>query len=875
MMLGVLLAGALVILYSSIGLWLVKILVCALIVGAYLYRRSIVGAEHTLQPRRRHAGLKLGYGEGWESANKAWEQDNIALNNEEDYLFERRPLFSNHLNRLLHWVVRDFVSSWFESIAQGPAFPNQVEMTIRYTLTRFKGIFLEKQLDITNLTFQKIVPMITSHLAEFSMAEEVVRRGDVSWRGLTESEEVDRVIASHYKDGNLHLGASLKHSELKSVQQEHLRKIVGQILPFVMPAEEVGSKTVFVLVREIVCCAVLQPLFELMSDADIFNQAIEALADSWLQDRRTVSKVRAAIRSQTEMSFPKSEGRSFNSRLQNYINDPTDHNYESVVNTVRRCSSLIDARRYRTELLIELSKTRERLTDGESTRLRNALNKLDILRRRLDDRIAKLSGSDELVGDNGGGSSGMETDTLTLSDLIADSTGLSYFMEYMDRMQRMPVLQFWLTVDGIKDPLEDSSIGEITPRDSFTFTESYDIVHLYETFLQPQLVNVGNQNLSSIVDFVTLLDKASPKQYIAARTAILKTQEEIFQVMNNEDFPAFRNTNLFHTYVSSYIVPPLRERTSTGMSNIQWKPTNTFDTLSMQDSIQGVQVNSENIADAVSTALNDIVHSADSDDARSIISRLSLDKSTASLKTPTDTTQLLEDLSVDMIDSSSDLLSRSKLFDDDEDNNSDSNSLNGLLNAGSTDFESGLSEVSYNSVEKDIQLDLIQEIDNLSKDIEQLDRESKVLDVLLRKANTKKDLSEKRILRKSQRSLQLERQRKELQRQVYLLQTSEGSLRERVKINSTSVGRDRKSDYVVYNITVEQIKSDNSVIGEWTVNRRYNDFFSLHKHLSHNFGLIKRLEFPKKKVVGKLQPSFVETRRLQLETYLKVRLASG
>lgn len=48
---------------------------------------------------------------------------------------------------------------------------------------------------------------------------------------------------------------------------------------------------------------------------------------------------------------------------------------------------------------------------------------------------------------------------ITLRDILSNPSSLSYFMEFMDRRNRSLLVQFWLTVETFKNPLEavDSS----------------------------------------------------------------------------------------------------------------------------------------------------------------------------------------------------------------------------------------------------------------------------------------------------------------------------------------------------------------------------------------------------------------------------------
>lgn len=57
---------------------------------------------------------------------------------------------------------------------------------------------------------------------------------------------------------------------------------------------------------------------------------------------------------------------------------------------------------------------------------------------------------------------------------------------------------------------------------------------------------------------------------------------------------------------------------------------------------------------------------------------------------------------------------------------------------------------------------------------------------------------------------------------------------------------------------------------QWAVARRYSEFFQLHQQLRAKFDSVKQLEFPRRRVVMKLQKDFLEKRRIALDKYLKV-----
>jgi sorting nexin-25 len=176
------------------------------------------------------------------------------------------------IDGLIDLILRDFVRSWYDRISSQPAFTIEVDRAIRAALANI----LERVLavDLVELTTSRFVPIITQHLRDFYEAERVVKGKRLS-RNVTESDELDLAIAGKYKDGNLHPAASLAFSNLKSIQQQHLRSIVMRLLPQILPKSMTSSPAVTVLIKEIVSCAVLYPITQMLSDPDTWNQLIE------------------------------------------------------------------------------------------------------------------------------------------------------------------------------------------------------------------------------------------------------------------------------------------------------------------------------------------------------------------------------------------------------------------------------------------------------------------------------------------------------------------------------------------------------------------------------------------------------------------------
>jgi sorting nexin-25 len=210
-------------------------------------------------------------------AATAWRNEITALEARQAY--RKTPLYpvsfvvSHALDDLIDLIIRDFVNSWYSNISKNPVFTNEVDKTIRLALANIRDMLLA--IDLVEVATTRLVPIMTAHFRDFFEAERAIRGKHLN-RSVTESEELDLAIAAKYRDGKLHPAASLAYSDLKLVQQEYLRNLVTTLLPKVLPESVIGSRAVSVLIKELVACAVLSPVMQILSDPDTWNQIMEA-----------------------------------------------------------------------------------------------------------------------------------------------------------------------------------------------------------------------------------------------------------------------------------------------------------------------------------------------------------------------------------------------------------------------------------------------------------------------------------------------------------------------------------------------------------------------------------------------------------------------
>ncbi|RDW72040.1 hypothetical protein BP5796_08074 [Coleophoma crateriformis] len=897
-------------------------------------------------------------------AAAAWKQEKAGLRTRQTY--QRQPLcadsfiVSSALDDLLELIIRDFVKSWYAGISKNPVFPNEVDKTIRLALIGLLDRL--KRVDIVEVVTIRIVPILTTHFKDFYDAERTIRGKHLN-RNVTESEELDLAIAGKYRDGKLHPAASLAYSDTKLVQQEYIRDVVKGLLPELLPESVTASRAVSVLVTELVSCAVLAPTMQMLSDPDTWNQIMEAYGRTMLQDRSTVRKLRAAL-DQHASPAPKSKRAVPFPRL---AAGDSERKFEKFIRAIRRVNNLSDARRFRSEVSSQMK--RDAMQEGQDPAY---LRRLDIGKRILDQCVSQLAaGTDRRMRSNEpvqNGNHPSAFENASLVELLHDPSGLSYFMEYMDRQNLMPLVQFWIVVDGFRNPLEDALADDDevpTTLPPWTDADRLDLAQINDAYLSRPELKVPEISKKLVRDFLKAGKQATAEQYFMARRAILRVQTAVLETMQENHFLNFKKSDLYYKCLTaqeaskaavpempsmgpstseSTLVKLVPSARTTSSQTVPTKPT----PISRASMPKFVHRRTDLRRVAVSSS--DLASQKNRQEDPMSASRLSLDGDSTPLFDDDDTDNDAMNSSIQSLDPEPEVTTpdnhvvqameaalnniledkpdvgelRATLFGDEDSllspnpsltNQSPRSSIDhrrvdlfgkeiekpsiaslGLVNTSSrigvfTDDDLFPDEEKFISDEHDDpdedrdqeledevveaapgDLGLAEAITALTTDIDRLAAQDAVVDSLLRKAELTNNGAELRILRKSKASLQREIRRKELQRQQYVVQESDNSLygRSTIKIKSIMVGKeDDGREYAVYAVEVHRIAGEQMPAATWTITRRYSEFLELHQRLRMRYPSVRHLDFPRRRMVMKLQTDFLHKRRLALEKYLK------
>ncbi|GKZ96612.1 intermediate filament protein [Aspergillus niger] len=882
-------------------------------------------------------------------ARHHWDQETQAFKSRSIYnpqsLYPQSFIVSEGIDELLSFATRDFVASWYQHISPNPTFVNEVDHTIRTAIGNLRDRLLAE--DLVSLVVSRIFPVLTSHLKEFEVAERLVRGRNLT-RNVTESEELDIAIASKYREGNLHPAAMLSLSDQKLLEQEYLRKIAVGLLPQLFPESVLNSRIVSVLIREIVACAVLFPLVSVLSDPDTWNQLMEAYGRTAIQDRKTVRKLRAALDEHASPAPRSKRGHPF-PRLSPH---DSERAFERFVRAIRRCNNLSDARRFRALVASQLK--RETMVEGQD---QVYLRRLETGKRVLDQKVAKLSapGGSQMSHASAAVSHFRRKNSIpqeaSLVDVMHDASGLSYFMEFMDRQQLMSLVQFWIVVDGFRNPLEDDFGDESSPTStSWTPADRSDMALISETYLSKPELKVTDESRRVVKAFLSAGKRATSEQYRKARTVILSTQSAVLDKLQEIYYPKFKQSDLYYKYLASdeasqagpqspkpsspniaevperRPLPPLMSRTSSQPGarpkDLRRAAVSSSDVRSMgklfdddessrrsfdsersvplfdddydtdplamstqslgKDSQNGeTEANQNQVIENMEAALNDIIASEPKntkieDLKNTEVSPSSLPASDPYPRSPRSSMDIpradsrTEDrikpsiASLGLVDRSS----RQGVFDDDLFPEQQKYIEDEYEEPMGTDTDPA--DQVHEAAPGD--LGLTEAIEALTADIDKLGSQESVVDTLTRKAELTNNTAELRILRKSKASIQREIHRKEMQRQQYIIQESDNSLygRSTVRIKSIVVGKEEDGrEFAMYVVEVQRNAGEQMPAASWAVARRYSEFHELHQKLRMRYPSVRHLEFPRRRVVLKLQKEFLQKRRLALEAYLQ------
>jgi sorting nexin-25 len=249
----------------------------------YIYLKYFV-SPHAKRKADSFKPLRFTHNSIWPRLEKLRQLDNTP--SQIKSLDLEDPEIEAAFNQLLQYMIRDFISSWFIKITGSPSeqsFPIAVDHIIRSAASNVSTRL--KNTDLLFVTINKIIPKMTNHISEFRTAETSLR-GKSLERSVTQSDELDLLLASRFRHGKLHPALTTAAVTTKPTEIVYLRHLIERVLPFIIEKKELSSGPVRVVIREIVSNSVLQPVLDMLADPDFWNQTI----DTYVRGKKFMQK---------------------------------------------------------------------------------------------------------------------------------------------------------------------------------------------------------------------------------------------------------------------------------------------------------------------------------------------------------------------------------------------------------------------------------------------------------------------------------------------------------------------------------------------------------------------------------------------------------
>ncbi|CDK26548.1 unnamed protein product [Kuraishia capsulata CBS 1993] len=803
----------------------------------------------------------------------------------EELLFSSSAAISGTLEKILESVTTSFIDSWFTHITSDRSFPLELQHQLRITI-RLLAQRLD-DLDLAEFVVLRVLPLVTEHFVNFQKAEEIVmnRQNVILNRSLTSSSDLDYVVASNYNKGKLHPVIKLKNVDLDSLRKEYISAKVGRLLPVLFSNQEISSPPVFVLLREILTCCVLHPCLSLLSEPDFWNQTIVSSAGKVVRDQDQVKQFMTVLDKH-------SKNRPVDTLTLKRLALSTDNvEFKEIIKDVKHCKSIFELKQYRYYLSLEINKSIRELETRQTSNYdlwKIYSKRLQILKQETNNSISQLSQKADLLKSSED-STNFNPSTIPRNylemkidflQILNNPSLLSFFMEFMERRNRTVLLQFWLTVNGINDPLDTLNTEDsLFPKtdaiedDTAHLGQTKDIISIYNQFFQEKLLKINQDTFETVSEFVKSCDgdEVDVHLFTLARKSVLILQKEVFKRMNRTDLIAFKQSEIFLKLLATEEFKTSDDYDRSGLDS-----EDLASSSHNLDSIMPTKQTEDTVLKAVEEALNEIMTQREKIPMTAIGSEGSSPGSSVA-DLPKNGRLLTPDLQREVfgMDSStlfSEIGENDKLFDSDTENDEDEDDEDDRLSVGSV----SLAQSQGLTVAAPGDLNLSEEIAKLSKDVERLEQQESILEPLINKAMLTNNQAELKILKRSKLGLQREIQMKDLQRQQYIVQENDNSLfgKSKVSIQSfiSDVENDKGKEFILYIIEVQRLstKDPSVVTAGWVIARRFSQFYKLNEYLKSKYPEVKDLPFPSRKVVLKFQQkSLVEERKNQLEQYLQ------
>lgn len=228
----------------------------------------------------------------------------------------------------------------------------------------------------------------------------------------------------------------------------------------------------------------------------------------------------------------------------------------------------------------------EEVIDGEKVEdIIVYLNRLSVAKKRVDKRIGVLTGEHVATDhqwhmrsstggispffgssrsrtrhNSGEAHSSQQSLGYSLHDILTNTSGLSYFMEFMDRRGDMMKLQFWLLVEGFKN--SELMVDQESASERVDKTFFQDVNMVYSMYLEenaPHALGLPKEPIGALYQQIQLAQLCIKDHDIdnlhsiiqKVRQQLYRIQQQVFDQLEKEHFPYFKRSDLYFKYLAT------------------------------------------------------------------------------------------------------------------------------------------------------------------------------------------------------------------------------------------------------------------------------------------------------------------------------------
>ncbi|KAJ2746853.1 tRNA (guanine-N(7)-)-methyltransferase (tRNA(m7G46)-methyltransferase) [Coemansia sp. BCRC 34301] len=385
----------------------------------------------------------------------------------------------------------------------------------------------------------------------------------------------------------------------KRLVMAHVRRVIDLILPLILGPDQSSFTVHRVLVRELLSGALLAPLVISMAEPDTINQLVDGQLERLIREQHMVTELRDALDRQARGMGEDDDEQQPLVAAGGEGEDGSVLTYEQFMTTIDQCADATELARIHDDILAQIRKRRI-LIMGQSKddivhgqRVRDVIvyvNRLYVAKKKAERRLEMLR-QDE-AGSRGRGYSASSSSSsslpvavfpsapnlsrastyyehrddparlgppqFTLREMLTNVSSLSAFAEYMDLIGHRFVLEFWVNVEGVRQP---HMLAEVLPSVLGSLWKSHFTLRVDELAALGSEVEAGvsrvQRRLKPYRQPASLeldVERMAAGVCEEAFDLICLVQAAVFRHMEAAEFPAFLRSALYSRFLREYYV---------------------------------------------------------------------------------------------------------------------------------------------------------------------------------------------------------------------------------------------------------------------------------------------------------------------------------